>query len=228
MSQAILGDQFPGIDRVRSLDIRVFSPFMLIWVVTAIFTLFSAPGRAEHAQTAQTLSQVKKIYVGSLGDKQGATELRNKLIQRLRKSSSIEIAASPGEADAIITGTGEIWIKGYSSANPKSPPSNRQPVYGGCLSIELKGKDNETLWSYRATPGKFLWNGVTQDLVNRLAKQLLKVLQRGKALGVESYSLHSRCQRATTSHRAMPMAIFGQLAIRRGETWFLMQASITG
>jgi hypothetical protein len=228
MSQAIWGDQFPGIDRVRRLDIRVFSPLMPICVVTAIFTLFSVPGRAAHAQTAATLSQVKKIYVGSLGDKQGATELRNRLIQRLRKSSSIEISASPGEADAIITGTGEIWIKGYISTNPKPSPQNRQPVYDGYLSAELKGKDNETLWAYRATPGQFLWNGVTQDLVNRLAKQLFKALQQGKALGVESYSLHSRCQRATTSHRAMLLAIFGQLAIRPGETLFLMRASITG
>jgi hypothetical protein len=228
MSQAIWGDPFPGIDRVRRLDIRVFSPLMLIRVVTAIFTLFSAPGRAEHAQTAATLSQVKRLYVGSLGAKQGATELHDKLIKRLRKARGIEVVANPSEADAIITGTGEIWVKGYISTSPKPSPQNRQPVYDGYLSAELKGKDNETLWSYRATPGQFLWNGVTQDLVNRLAKQLLKALQQGKALRVESYSLHSRCQRSTTSHRAMLLAIFGQLAIRREETWFLMQASITG
>lgn len=146
--------------------------------VVAALLLLSAPPKADCAQTADTLSQVKKVYVGSLGAKQGATELHDKLVKRLRKARGIEVVASPGEADAIITGTGEIWLKGYISTNPKPSPWNRKPVYGGYLSAELKGKDNETLWSYRATPGKFQWNGVIQDLVNRLAMRLLASLHQ--------------------------------------------------
>jgi hypothetical protein len=138
---------------------------------------FPVAGKADSAQTAEALSQVKKIYVGSLGDKHGAAALRDHLIQRLRRIHAFEIAASPSEADALITGTGEIWLKGYISNNPKPSPWNRQPVYDGYLSLELKGKNNETIWSYRATPGKWLWNGVTQDLANRAAKQLLADVQ---------------------------------------------------
>jgi hypothetical protein len=114
--------------------------------------------------------------VGKLGDKQGATELRGKLIQRLRKTRGIEVVAIPGEADAIIKGTGEIWLKGYTSTNPKSSPYNRQPIYDGYLSVELQGKDNAALLSYRVTPVKFQWNDVPQDLVNRLVKKLLAAL----------------------------------------------------
>jgi hypothetical protein len=46
------------------------------------------------------------------------------------------------------------------------------------LSVELRGKDNESLWSSRITPGKFqvLWNGVTQDLANQQVKKLLEAL----------------------------------------------------
>jgi hypothetical protein len=118
------------------------------------------------------------VYVGSLGDKQDATDLRDKLIKRLRKARAIEVVANPNEADAIITGTHEIWVKGYISTNPKPSPWNRQAIYDGYLSAELKGKDNETLWSYRATPGPFQWNGDPQDLVNRLAKKLNAALHQ--------------------------------------------------
>jgi hypothetical protein len=146
--------------------------------LTTALSFFSVLTKADYAQTAETLSQVKKLYVGSLGDKQGAAGLRDKLIQRLQRTSAIEIAASPNEADAIITGTGEIWLKGYVSTGPKPSPYGRQPVYDGYLSVELRGKDNAALWSYRATPGKFLWNGVDQDLVNRLTKRLLAALRQ--------------------------------------------------
>ena len=78
---------------------------------------------------------MKSVYVGSLGDKEGATELRDKLIQRLQTVRGIELVTMPSEADAIITGTGEIWLKGYVSANPKAPAINRQAVYDGYLSI---------------------------------------------------------------------------------------------
>jgi hypothetical protein len=53
-------------------------------------------------QTAETLPQLKKIYVASLGGKQGAAELRDKLILRLKKSPAIEVRSS-SEADAILT-----------------------------------------------------------------------------------------------------------------------------
>ena len=120
--------------------------------------------------------------MGSLGDKQGATELHDELIRRLRKTRGIQLVAVPSEADAIITGTGEIWLKGYISTNPKPSSHNRQPVYGGYLSVELKGKNNEAIRSYLVTPGKFQWNGVTQDLVNRLAKKLQSALDQNGGL----------------------------------------------
>ena len=149
-----------------------------ISVITAVLFMASASATADRAQTAEALSQVKRVYVGSLGTKQGASELRDKLVQRLGKSRGIELVASPSEADAVITGTGKIWLKGYMSTNPKPSPYNRQPVYDGYLLAELRGKDNGALWSYRVTPGKFQWNGVPRDLVNRLTKQLLAALHQ--------------------------------------------------
>ena len=144
--------------------------------VAATLLLLSGQANAHCAQTAETLSQVKRMYVGLFGDKQGTTGLREKLIRHLRKARGIQVVGSPNQADAILTGTGEIWVKGYISTNPKPSPYNRQPVYDGYLSVELRGKDGATLWSAVIKPGVFQWNGVTQDLVNRSAKKLLAAL----------------------------------------------------
>jgi hypothetical protein len=43
----------------------------------------------------------------------------------------------------------------------------------GYLSVELRGKGGAVLWSYVAKPGKFQWNDVPQNLVNRTVKNLL-------------------------------------------------------
>ena len=182
MLQDIWRDQQPRTVQPRIARARLCLP-VIICVVTTVLTFFNSLAEAEYAQTAETLSQVKKVYVGSLGDKQGATALRDKLIRRLRKSHNIEVAASAAEADAVITGNGEIWVKGYISTNPKPSPYNRQAVYGGYLSVELKGKDNEILWSSRTTPGKLLWDDITQDLANQQVKKLLAALKHSHGTG---------------------------------------------
>jgi len=151
-------------------------PLASICVAVASLLVLFTPAKTYCAQTAETLSQAKRVYVGSLGDKQGATALHDKLILRLRKTREIELVATPSQADAIISGSGEIWLKGYINTNAKPSPANRQPVYGGYLSVELKGKDNETLWSCLVTPGMFRWNSVTQDLVNKSVKKLASAL----------------------------------------------------
>jgi hypothetical protein len=136
------------------------------------------------AQTAETLAQVHKIYVDSLGNKPGADRLREQLVNRLRKSHSFTVVSSSDQADAVFTGSGEVWIKGYFSLNPRvrSPESGAQPVYGGFLSVELKGARNETLWSYLVTPHR-LWSGdVGQDLAGHVVSKLVEAVasERGK------------------------------------------------
>jgi hypothetical protein len=167
--------------RVMSRRVRT-PPLVIICIIIAAVIQLPVSATAGYAQIAETLSQVKRVYVGSLGDKQGATELHDKLIRRLRKARGIEVVAGPSEADAIITGTGEIWVKGYVSTGPRPSPYGRQPVYDGYLSVELRGKDNVALWSYSATPGMFLWSDLPQDLVNRFVKQLLAALDPNRSV----------------------------------------------
>src|SRR5271165_2942929 len=92
------------------------------------------------AQVAASLSQVKKIYVDSLGTDNGASKMRERLVQRLRKSHDVQVVADPKEADALIKGTGRIWVTGHTSLSPHSHSAS-QPTFGGFLSVEVVGKD---------------------------------------------------------------------------------------
>jgi hypothetical protein len=45
----------------------------IIWAITILLFAF-VPVNKAHAQTAESLSQVKKVFVDSLGTEEGATE----------------------------------------------------------------------------------------------------------------------------------------------------------
>ncbi len=146
----------------------------------ACLLFFSTAGGA---QNAGTLRQVRNVYVGSLGGKSGAERMREEISARLRKNGQIALVASPDQADAVITGSGELWIKGYFSLNPRAHGAeNGQPVYGGFLSVELKGGQNETLWSYLVTPRRNDTGDTARDLAARAVKKLLEavVAERSK------------------------------------------------
>jgi hypothetical protein len=151
-------------------------------VITAL--LLTVPAvHGGGAQTAAALPQVKKVYVDSLGDKNGAAALRERLIQELNRSHAVQTVPSSSEADAVITGNGEIWVKGYYMIGSRPSAYSRQPVYGGALSVELKGKDNETLWSYIVTASKSQSGGIVRDLADHLAKKLVEALHQESGTG---------------------------------------------
>ncbi len=141
----------------------------------ALLVLLSTAVSGSYAQAAEQLSQARKFYVDSLGTDKYAAATREQLIQRLRKSNHVQVVSYPQQADAIVKGTARIWVTGYVSLNPKSGPG--QPTLEGYLSVEVVGKNGETLWSYLVSPGKFAWNGITDDLAHQLATKLLAAIK---------------------------------------------------
>ncbi|WP_263365956.1 phosphate ABC transporter substrate-binding protein PstS [Edaphobacter bradus] len=148
---------------LRLLTRFVFASFAALLLLTS-----SAP-----AQTADALNQIKKIYVDSFTGKLGGPELREAIINDLRKNPALEIVPDPAHADAVLRGTGEIWVRAYVSVSPRA--TNQYPVYGGYLSAQITGKDSETLWSYLVTPSKSS-SSIRQDLANQVAKRMLAAL----------------------------------------------------
>jgi PBP superfamily domain len=108
-------------------------------------------GFARAQQTAPA-SQIRRLYVEPFATQAGSEKFREDVISQLRKLNSVSVAADESSADAILGG-GEVWIKGYRSHNPqlgKGAP-NGTPIYAGFLSIALRDKNGQTLWSYLAT-----------------------------------------------------------------------------
>jgi phosphate ABC transporter phosphate-binding protein len=145
------------------------------------------------AQTARDLSQVKKVFVSFWSSGNGAAELRESLVKQLRKSGKFEVVASSTQADAVIKGSGQVWVKGHIATSPRSPSTNRQAVYGGFLSVELVGANNAVLWSYLVTPSKFTWCSLADNLSDNLVKEMVAAHDKtGQLLnqGVTQTSLH--------------------------------------
>jgi hypothetical protein len=130
--------------------------------------------------SAQTTGiRASKIFVEPFSIKDHSERLREDVITQLRKLRSVSIVPDRSQADAVMSGDGEIWIKGYRSLNPRSGKltSNATPVYSGFLSVELKDVNGNTLWSYLVTPGAASEN-ISKDLSKQLAKHLAEVLEK--------------------------------------------------
>jgi len=140
---------------------------MLFLLLLATLGCFAPVGQC---QNAQSLGGVKKVYVDAFSGGKAADQLRANLIKRLKRDN-YQVADSPADADAVVKGDGQVWIKGYLTTNWRAPTTNRQPVYGGYLSVEVVGKDGKALWSYLVTPGKLVWTSITDDLTGTLMKQ---------------------------------------------------------
>jgi len=124
------------------------------------------------AQAPSQLSHIKSIYVEKFGGLNGAQLLRDSLIKRLDKSGDFQVVDDKAQADAVLIGTGALWIRGYNALNVRSPSSNRVPSYTGYLSVELTSKEGEPLWSYMATPGNLGWKSIADDLAATVVKHL--------------------------------------------------------
>jgi len=146
------------------------------WVALAAFVCSLAPS-VLLGQTANQLVGIKRVYVEPFPVKAGSEKLREDLVAQLRKLS-FSIVSSEADADAIVAGDGETWIKGYRSLNPRSGrlPSNGEPVYAGFLSVELKDTKGDTLWSYLVTLDPASEN-ISKDLSKQIAKHLTDALK---------------------------------------------------
>jgi phosphate ABC transporter phosphate-binding protein len=145
-------------------------------VVLFLALLVLSQGEASKArcQTAENLAGVHKIFVAPLKGDFGNHPVGQELASRLKSEGKYEIVDAPEQADAILTGTCQLWITGHVSVNVRNPSHNAQPNYAGYLSIELARKDHEPLWSYLAVPNRFTVDGITANLVKNAVSALVK------------------------------------------------------
>lgn len=166
---------------MQPLSKQCTSGFLWSWIL-ALFALCLFP-RA-YAQSSESLHTVHAIQVDSLGTGRGAAAIRQRLIDRLKKSGKLEIVENAATADIILRGTSNIWPTGVISLNPRSN-STTMTNYQGYLSVEAVGKSGAVLWSYLATPSRFHTASITNDLADQITSHLLQGIH-GEASGTSS------------------------------------------
>jgi len=186
----------PEVDSVRQISVKAAmtdtlfpstpkTKFKLSWKrllhLAMLFVLvFGSVGQAANAQTAKTLSQVKKVFVDSFGKDEAAERLRERMLEQLGKSGRVEVVNSSSAADAVIRGSESIWIAGYVSSDPRNHSNARQTIFHGFVSAEVVGIGNETLWSYLVTPSKYRTGSITHDLADQIVKRFIGALEAKK------------------------------------------------
>jgi phosphate transport system substrate-binding protein len=149
----------------------------------ALLAMLPGGVRQAHGQAAENLASVHKVFLAPLKGDFGNRPLREELIKRLESEAGYEIVNSPDQADAVLSGTCQLWVTGYVSVNLRNPSRNAQANYAGYLSVQLTGKDHEPLWSYLAVPSRFTVESITANLVKNAVSAMVKARSEGAPAG---------------------------------------------
>jgi phosphate transport system substrate-binding protein len=150
--------------------------------LTACFAFCCAMFGFTLAQQTAPANQIRRLYVEPFATQAGSEKFREDVISELRRSHVVSLAADESSADAILGGGGEVWIKGYRSHNPQlgNVAPNGTAIYTGFLSIELRDRNGQTIWSYLATPPAAS-EDISKDLATMIVKKLVEALKQGEA-----------------------------------------------
>jgi hypothetical protein len=145
------------------------------WVVSVSVMLLGV-----HALAASPA----RVFVEPLGTKSGAAQLRNELVHLLEKEHGITLVSEPASADFVVSGEGDTYIKGYFGSNPRVRYLNgdARPVYGGFLSVEVKNREHDTIWSYLVTPRRLGSEDINRNLTSQLVRKLVGAIEEQQAV----------------------------------------------
>jgi hypothetical protein len=144
-------------------------PYRILIVVAAVCAWTSPALPAQASQTT-----LHRLYVSTFDGKSEGEAIRKALMDQIRKLRNFALVDSPEHADATLEGESEIYVSGYVNLYVRAgtSPSNGTPLYKGYLSVELKSRSGETLWSYLST-----LHSPTKSPANEVAKDVTKHLQ---------------------------------------------------
>jgi len=121
-----------------------------------------------------------RIFVAPFADKPGAAQLRSELVDLLRKERGVAVVDDAAAADFVLSGAGETYIRGYLGTNPRVRylNSDAKPIYGGFLSVEMKNRQHDPVWSYLATPRRFGSDDINRNLAGQIAHKLAEAVKQ--------------------------------------------------
>jgi phosphate ABC transporter phosphate-binding protein len=127
---------------------------------------------------AQTPAQTSPAHKYRVYLEQFPGPLHDELLNALKKEPRLSIADTAADADWVLTAAGETWVSGHVGSNPRVRyvTGDAQPIYAGYLSVELKNKQGETVWSWLSTPRRFDPHDIRRNLAEQVAPRLVAAL----------------------------------------------------
>ena len=152
------------------------------WVVSVGMMLLGVHALA--ASPARVFVEPLGTKFGHNGNLVNAQELRNELVHLLEKEHGITLVSEPASADFVVSGEGDTYIKGYLGSNPRVRYLNgdARPVYGGFLSVEVKNREHDTIWSYLVTPRRLGSEDINRNLTSQLVRKLVGAVEEQQGL----------------------------------------------
>ncbi len=148
---------------------------LLIFFLVLFPILFLIPARS-----SLFAARPWRIFVAPFADAPGAMMLREEMVKLLGSQPGITVVTDASQADFILAGSGETYVRGYVGTNPRVRylNSDARPVYGGFLSVELKPPGKETVWSYLVTPRRFGPQDIYPNLAGQVVPKLIEAVRR--------------------------------------------------
>jgi phosphate ABC transporter phosphate-binding protein len=135
-------------------------------------------------QTVRSLGSVRSISIGSIDEK----DLARQFAGQLNRSKTLRLETAE-KADATLDGEAAIWIRGYVSLSPRARTNDAyaEPLYSGYLSVTLKQKSGEVLWSWFAHSEDAGSRGdAARDLVGKILDALGSAIRQSTAATLSS------------------------------------------
>lgn len=151
-----------------------------VWLSLCALLLLLSSLSSALAVTDQPPQNSRSVFVAALDTTTSTNALRKALIERLKKSGGITLTSDEKTADTILRVQSVIWSTGTVSLNPRSN-SSRLTNYEGYATAELSDRSDQALWSYLATPGRYRFANITDDLAAQLSIKLLEAARSGFA-----------------------------------------------
>jgi hypothetical protein len=151
-------------------------------VLAGIVALLFVPtiSNAQNNSTVNKLTNIHKIYIGDLGNQEGADLVREEIRLRLLKSDRFSVVERPEVADAGLTGVAGV-VRSTTAVKTDSANgavSGGRTVLSGVGIVRLVDtKTEETIWVYEYKPG-FSFKGAS--VADKTVDQLLKDAQPSK------------------------------------------------
>ena len=155
----------------------------ILATIVVLSSLFGCASRDKTSvpQTIEeypALTNIKNIYIASLGNEEGAGLVRERIRLRLAKSTRIVVVETPGQADAVLMGVAGVERQ-YSGSS-----GNLRTRYASTAVLRLVNvKTSETLWRFeyssdgggpRPFGGFTSVSSISNSVADRTVDKLLK------------------------------------------------------